>query len=277
MHPRSSYIVCTTARSGSNLLCETLQSTGVLDNPDVEYFYGPAEIVWSKRWKIRKYQDYVRRVIRMGTTPNGIFGVKIMYGYFPEFVGKLATSGGMRPVSGHLNFPETTAPHFSLRHPLRRRDRTVPLSIHQILESTFPHLHYIFVTREDKVRQAVSHSKALQTGQWTSRDVSPEGMRPEFDFDQIDGLLKTTAADEVGWRAYFDEIEVQPLTINYEQLMADPRAVVRRVFEHLKMAAPQDLILPEPALRKQADTLTEEWVTHYHNLRTRVGDQQDPQ
>ena len=37
MHPRSSYLVCATPRSGSTLLCEALINTGLAGHPQ-EYF-----------------------------------------------------------------------------------------------------------------------------------------------------------------------------------------------------------------------------------------------
>lgn len=271
MPPSTSYLVCATARSGSTLLCETLVTTGMLGNPDVEYFYPPAEAWWSKRWKTRKYQDYVKRVMQVGTTPNGVFGVKLMFGYFPEFVGKLGASRRVRPVGQHLAFPEPAKSGFSLRNPLAKPPSLIALPARDLLESVFPQLRYIFVTREDKIRQAVSHAMALQTGRWTSRDRSQSGSEPRFDFDQIDQLLKTTAADEEGWWAYFREADVQPLTVTYEQLVANPGDIVRGVFHYLCVAEPDDLPGLAPQLHKQAGSVAEEWVGKYLERRTAAG------
>jgi len=78
--------------------------------------------------------------LRAGTTPNGVFGAKLMWGYFGEFVSSSATS---------------RLPEFP-----RRADAHV-----------FPNLTFVRVVRANKVRQAVSLWKAVQTANW-------RGIRP---------------------------------------------------------------------------------------------------
>jgi LPS sulfotransferase NodH len=103
-----SYLVCATERSGSTLLCELLAGTGVAGTPE-EYFeclsvtgrarqpreYFPADAdpeilallaplqapLPAVRWEAR-LADARRR----GTTPNGVFGAKMMWAYLPDFL-----------------------------------------------------------------------------------------------------------------------------------------------------------------------------------------------
>lgn len=77
MQPRSPiYLICTTPRSGSNLLCELLESTGVLGRPR-EYFNG----IGRRTFDDPEFPDdpelQMRRAIERGTTPNGVFGLKL--------------------------------------------------------------------------------------------------------------------------------------------------------------------------------------------------------
>jgi LPS sulfotransferase NodH len=70
------YAICTSGRSGSNLLCQYLSSTGMLGNP-LEYFNGSGR-------RLLGYPEYpddpsrqIDWILTEGATPNGIYGLKI--------------------------------------------------------------------------------------------------------------------------------------------------------------------------------------------------------
>ncbi len=73
------YVICTAPRSGSNFLCELLSSTGVLGNPR-EYFNGPGRRVHDDPTYPDDPAAQFRRILTMGATPNGIYGLKV----FPD-------------------------------------------------------------------------------------------------------------------------------------------------------------------------------------------------
>ena len=79
-----------------------------------------------------------------GTTPNGVFGAKLMWQYLGDFVGLLR------------NIPEY---------------RELPLA--ELLPAAFPDLTFVRVVRANKIRQAVSLWKAVQTASWS--DSGGEG------------------------------------------------------------------------------------------------------
>lgn len=77
------YAICTSPRSGSNLLGQYLSSTGVLGKP-LEYFNGHGR-------RSLGYPDYpddptqqIDWILSEGATPNGIYGVKIFPYQFDE-------------------------------------------------------------------------------------------------------------------------------------------------------------------------------------------------
>ena len=81
------YAICTSPRSGSNLLCQYLASTGVLGYP-LEYFNAVGR-------RLLGYPDFpdtperqIDWILSTGATPNGIFGLKIL----PVQFDKVATS-----------------------------------------------------------------------------------------------------------------------------------------------------------------------------------------
>src|ERR1700687_5667641 len=77
------YAICTSGRSGSNLLCQYLSSTGMLGNP-LEYFNGAGRRMLGQP----DYPDDPARqidwILTAGATPNGIYGVKIFPAQFDQ-------------------------------------------------------------------------------------------------------------------------------------------------------------------------------------------------
>ena len=122
-----SFFLCFTVRSGSTLLSQLLWDTGIAGRPQ-EHFYhniGPenpsGDIVFV-------YRGFLKQAPKRGSTANGVFGSKIGGGYWHDFVRRLRAIDGMRA-----------------------------LPLNMVLDKFFPNLHYIHLTRRNKVRQAVSH------------------------------------------------------------------------------------------------------------------------
>lgn len=58
----------------------------------------PDELTWVDRWRIARtpdgsfdYRDYVQAAIRDGSTDNGVFGARVMWGTMDEIVANLST------------------------------------------------------------------------------------------------------------------------------------------------------------------------------------------
>ncbi len=268
--PHKSYLVCATPRSGSTLLCEALAATGVAGRPaeyfeamydtglprrPTDYFEGlhalpaaafladhlPAE-GGDAREALRQaatYRDYLSWVFAAGTTPNGVFGAKLMWGHVDHFVSYL------RGLPEHAGRP-------------------VP----EMLETVFPSLRYVRVLRRDKVRQAVSLWKALQTATWRIESSRPGGEAPrrtqdgEFSFDAIDHLRRQITVHEVAWTQYFDENGIEPLTIVYEDLIDAYEETLREVLSYLGIPG-EHREAPQLDMHRQADSTSEEWVGRY--------------
>lgn len=108
-----------------------------------DYFEGPARPLrgrlprrqppgrgWRGReaWaRAETFRDYLSRVFAAGTTPNGVFGAKLMWGHLDHFVSYLR------------DLPE-------------RAGTPVP----KMFDEVFPSLRYVRVLRRDKLRQSVS-------------------------------------------------------------------------------------------------------------------------
>jgi LPS sulfotransferase NodH len=245
-----SYLVCATERSGSTLLCELLSGTGVAGRPEEffeflsasgrprqprEYFDEGSEIaellppllapVPQPTW-----EDRLADARERGSTPNGVFGAKMMWAYLGDFL-------------------EHGTPEEQLGEPLR----------------------WVYVERADKLEQAISLWRAIQTRQWradersgderAARGRNAEQAEPVFDAAAIAHLKQRLESQAESWRGWFADRGTEPLDIAYEAFIEDSHATVCRVLEHLGL--PTDVPIPEPPMRKQSDGLSAEWAERF--------------
>lgn len=126
-----------------------------------------------------------------------------------------------------------------------------------------PALRVVFITRRDRLRQAVSWVRALQTLKWVT-DVGPRVERPEvFDHEHITQKLGRIDREEDVWESLFDRHGIEPHRVVYEDFVSAQTETVRAVLEALGVDLPADLHLPPPVLDRQADERSEEWVERY--------------
>jgi LPS sulfotransferase NodH len=135
------------------------------------------------------------------------------------------------------------------------------------LEGLFPApLRYIYVQRLDDERQAVSLARATQTGQYVWDQ--PVGAKPKYNYHQISQCLREIKIQEKGWEVYFLERQITPFRVVYEQFVEDVDCITIEALRFLDVQVPAGFQVPPPRMRKQADYLSEEWVTKFqHSVR----------
>jgi trehalose 2-sulfotransferase len=239
LFPEKSYVICASPRSGSFLLCEALANTGLAGRPS-EHLSRHFEDYWYPRWKPSSYRDYVGHVIRLGTTPNRVFGTKLVFHQFEYAISRLRESPDCR---------ELAAP--------------------RLLSTVFPNLRYIWTTRQDKVRQAVSFLKANQTNIWCVTDQplarfgEPRPNQMEYSFEAIDRLVKSMEWTEEAWKTFFCTFDLNPLVVVYEHFAQEYDETTGRVLDYLEIDLPKQFKIAEPHMQRQADAVSEEWVERY--------------
>jgi LPS sulfotransferase NodH len=130
------------------------------------------------------------------------------------------------------------------------------------VRAVFPNLHFIHVSRRDRLRQAVSFARAMQTEKWAfDHPVPPR--TPVFDPDQIRDMLEWIDRDERGWERFFTEHSISPLRVVYEDYVGAMEETVARIAAFLGITFEEGFRVEPPTLRKQADELSEEWVKRY--------------
>jgi trehalose 2-sulfotransferase len=250
MQIRCSYLICSIPQSGSLLLGEALKKTGIAGHPK-EYFdmvrtntqselyskpsSGPR---WSKVWEARTYAHYLAEVIEEGTSSNGIFGAHVMGDYFDDFVCSLR----LIPAYGDL-----------------------PVS--DLLSTLFPNLHYVWVTRRDKVQHAIALWRAFQREMWMYDDALPSRIGPAFHSEVVDHLVQQIVAKEEDWWKFFEACHIEPFTVVYEELTHAIERTVRDVLRYLQIPTADDMGGADWRANRPVDALSGEWEKRYHVLR----------
>ncbi|MEV4534538.1 Stf0 family sulfotransferase [Asanoa sp. NPDC049518] len=226
------YLLCGTPRTGSTLLCGLLRDTGVAGRPE-SYFRVPGEELWARRWQLPDgfdYRDYVRAAVAEGSTPNGVFAARVMWGSMDELVAKLGAGSDL-----------------------------------DLLTEAFGRLRFVHCWREDTVAQAVSWARAEQTQFWHPGDTALPDREPRFDFDQIHELVRTIGEHNAAWRDWFTRFGIQPHSVRYEDLTTDISGVTRGILDFLKVEPPAGHAFV-PRHRRQADQLNRDWIRRYRAL-----------
>lgn len=85
-----------------------------------------------------------------------------------------------------------------------------------------------------------------------------------YDFNAIRHLYCEAAMREAGTQEFYDKLGIVPLTVVYEDFVADFEATVAKVLDHLGLLAPGTQIAP-PFFDKLADDLSDTWAIRFKN------------
>jgi trehalose 2-sulfotransferase len=229
--PARSYVIASSPRTGSYLLCEGLASTGVAGRP-TEPFCIEYRAEFCKRWSLRpdvEFNDFLAAVLRHGTTGNGVFGMKIHWSELRSLAGESGLQG-----------PD----FFIFRH-------------------IFPVNKFIYIRRGDRRFQAISYYRALVTREWWRiegvENRQANGSTAAFDSTKIRQLESYLAYQEYAWRWFFSLIGAEPLVIEYETLWSRYKDEIGRALHYLGFDSTFASQIPEPRLKRQSDETTQLW------------------
>ena len=238
-------IVASTPRCGSTMLCRTLWDSGRIGAPK-EYFNPTQQRDWGLRfarslpiraaygslrgpttallarlpWSDRRLRAYVRVLQDHRTGSDGWFAMKIHWHHFQRI------------------FVRTE------REP----------------SSFFGPVSWVHMTRGDRVAQAVSWARALQTGRWSARQA--EKRRPMYSRPLIDRTLRWIEEGEAGWDDWFVRHGVEPVRLTYEAYTSDHALQTARVLQELGVSLDPNGV-PTPPTRIQRDETNLRWRERY--------------
>jgi LPS sulfotransferase NodH len=254
-----SYLVCSTQRSGSTLLCELLKGTEVAGVPEEyfealrstelprqprQYFEAPEvadiaaglpPLVTGRREEPGEFEGSFRYVLQRGTSHNGVFGAKMMWNYFDDFRDRIRQLPGL----DQSTFTEA-------------------------LDVIFPHLRIVFVRRRDKVAQAVSLWRAIQTDQWRMGSQEASAPAAEYNYRAIKHLLDELHRWDARWEDWFHATGREPIRVIYEEFIGARAATVGRLLDALGIDPPERDGDKGP-MKRQADGVSRDWVQQFRD------------
>lgn len=243
------YIICTTPRSGSTLLCTMLAATGRAGCPDS--FYHECDVMreWAAEWHLPddgatshadRERSYLRAVVAAGRGGTPLFAMRLQQAY-------------LAPLAELLGLLYPGLPSDADR-----------------LAQAFGDIRYVHLTRDDKVAQAVSLVRARQSGLWhratdgTERERSAPPRELRYDHAAIAREVAIQTRADQAWIGWFERYRIQPLRITYEAFVRDPASTVVRLCEALGVEPPAAPLIA-PGLARLADAISVEWIARYRS------------
>lgn len=226
--PTCSVLLAATQRVGSTVLCDLMTTSDCLGYPK-EFFLDDARQAFLDGWDLPADTDdatFLQHALRNGTSPNGVFAVKVM-------ADQLDALDRVTQGEGLGAFPEPVV---------------------------------VWLQRRDLLAAAVSQWRAEQTGRWSSAedgatdgadgdlaDVPPNDDTALARIDQLHALKHEH--DEV-WAARLAACGRPVLRTDYEDWSQDPQALLAMLAAVLGVAL--DGARPHTNLQPQRDALNDE-------------------
>lgn len=167
------------------------------------------------------FLEYWTLLKRTRTSPNGVFGIKL----FANFAYAIQQR---RPA---------------------------------LFEELFACGKSIILTRRDRIAQAVSLARALQTKRWFSGD--PELRPPRYSFKQIASALRRIRAFEQWWELLIEARGIEPLRLVYEDIRSDLGKATATIAEFLEVTLVCDRTPELMPVDAQSDDISRQWQERF--------------
>lgn len=235
--PAASYVICATPRSGSNLLCDLLTRSDAMGRPSELFNAKSTVLPLASRYglhepdgslDLRKYLGWAEEKY---STPNGVFGTKILFG-------------------GQLEW----AIEFKAVRDLLRRSKLILLTRMDIVAQAVSRhmargtLAWTLRAGEENVEPAPDPSEASAL---------------EYSQATLERLVKELAHQNRCWLEFFAVNGLDFYPVTYEQLTADPDATCHAICRYCGVRTEHEFSVERSALRRQESDLKSEFRDRY--------------
>lgn len=223
--PAPRYLIAMTPRSGSSHLCDVLKNTKLLGRPGemLSQLFIPNIV---KTAPGRDADEYLRQVMKVVRTRNGVSGMKASWFQFNDF-------------QGALKDPEVFK-GFRFVHLTRRDLAAQAVSLYCATASN------VFHTNVDHTADERSKLAELQ-----------------YDFAKIKEWHQHIVMQEKGWRDYFAAHNIFPLAITYEDIEDNVVDVINRIAHYIGRPRAGAAASAESIFRKIGDRRNVEWAARF--------------
>jgi LPS sulfotransferase NodH len=203
-----SYLIVATPRAATTRMCELLRWDRCFGRP--QEFFDPDHVpIYARRWGVpvpdgtaEGGRPYVEEMLRVATTPNGVFGAKLLFPHVSEALGLFGLAS--EPPDGLV-----------------------------ALYGQLPGLRLIHLERQNKVKSAVSLWRAVESDTWLRRPWQGQRVEARALERAIDiAFVSKTHAEhheaDGRLRALLDGGAVGA-HLDFEDVVSNPDGVVRQV------------------------------------------------
>ena len=122
---------------------------------------------------------------------------------------------------------------------------------------------FIHLRRRSLTKQAISFSRAQQTGAWISdmQEMAPA----KYDWAQIAEKMDAISRGNADWQSFLSSVGIQPLELFYEDIVEDIPSAIAQIANYLEIQipnAPTEEATFEP--RRQKKSVQDEWLSRFH-------------
>lgn len=236
MRPKLSYCIFFSPRTGSTVLCKGLELTGIAGIPHENF----ACLEDDETHK--EYTSMQLGLWKQCSTPNGVLGIKhpLHQHYYQDLLKKIRQARNLDTDSN---------------------DEL------DVWSDLFPNCKFLFLTRRNRIRQAVSWWKAIQDNEWHlqkghERKQPDSFYSSKYNFRALFTLLTEISLREARIQAFLSHYQIQPKTIVYEDMVADFEGTIRSILDFLELDHSGTHIAPFQ-FEKTANTHSEVWVERF--------------
>jgi LPS sulfotransferase NodH len=234
------YVIASSPRTGSTLLARLLWDTGLVGAP--KEYLNPMQL---RDWGLR-----------LGSPPTS-WALSLLRGHAVGLAGRPplcpAPVGHLRAVMKRRTGP---AGHFGIKLHFHHYEQHCRGGMAPLLGAEPKWIH---ITRQDRLAQAISWDRAMQSGQWAAHQRGPR-LPQRYNRRRIQIALDRIEAQEAGWRSTLADRPV--LHLEYEGLIQEKLGTLRQCLAWLGVEA-QAVALPADGLRKQSDGVSAEWKQRF--------------
>jgi|GEM_PF-1665641 len=248
--PLRTYLLCSHTRCGSTLLGEAMYFAGGMGCP-IEYFHRGFQPALLDLWNTPDQDSYVKAVYRHRTDPGGSLGVKLFWMDVIELCLKRFPEEAEAINTELEDQPEIAKHVYDL--------------VRQTFAELFPNPHFIFLTRQDRLRHALSSLISGQVRIWRNisgvEEREPVGS-PVYDYERILNKIRHYTYCESRWSEFFQHFGVNPYRITYEDMVLDYHTAIKSLLiAHGKWS--ESVTIRTPRLKRQANHISEQFALRF--------------
>ena len=136
----------------------------------------------------------------------------------------------------------------------------------ELLTGMFPNVRYLWIRRDDKLRQAISMWKAKQNKVYNSLQL--EGKKqptnaPLYNFQEIHDIKQRFEDEDAAWGNFFAGNNIIPIEIHYEDFAENHEERTLDILKELGIDVGEGFAVKPLTYRQLADATNEQWRERY--------------